>query len=1239
MGKASITISVGALWNGSTQLKQVKSALKGIEKLTAANSASTTSALGQMGLEWENLGNRVYAQSKKIADLGDKLTKSITAPMSALGGYAVYQATSFDTSLANLNKTADLTAQELEEFGQAALEASKTSPVTAQEILDAEALGAQLGISTEALKDFADTANGLDIATNLSMETAATNMAQFLNIMNESDSATSNYGSTLVDLGNHLATTESDISEMSLRLAGASTAANLSSADVLGLAGAMASLGIKAEAGGSSMTTIISNISSAVAEGGNQVEEYARICGTSAEEFAAKWQSSPIEAMEDLIAGASKLVDSGEDVTQVLSDMGVSGIRQTDVMRRLIGSGDTLRESVQMANDAWRENTALATEVSKRNESLESRFQTLQNKVNAAATEVGTVLANALLDLTDDLSPIIDGIGDLATAFKSMDSSTQTAITTMAGMTAAAGPVLSITGRLGEGLGVVTSKVANTVEGFAVFGDALNTVDGSQMRVYASSSSLASTVGTAGNAAAKAAGGAEKYVSAWESMVDSAKVVEDADAKLIELSNKYQGASKKKAAAIEKEIEAVAAQGTAAKKAYTENAKLVSQWSGSTSEATKAADGISALSGSLEEVAADFKSTSSGAKGSSTAMKALSGVVKTAGSALADFGISLGISAAVAGLTAAVGLAIEKYTEWKAKQELVNGAMQSADGIISKHASAVGSMGDAYAALEPDIDGLLQSMQSANESFADSLDTFSANAYQVDNYANTIAELADKSNLTAAEQAKLKIAVQGYNDITGSSIEITDTANGKLVDTATNAEVSADKIKAMGDAWVYNAKQQAYANAAAGYFEEQAKAEVELSKATAKYNEALSAQNTYYEKNKDVIDAAKNGTMELSQENQDILNGYAALVNEVGNYSDEVDEAQKCVDQMAENADACTDAMSNLEDELAGVKETLGGFSDELGSGFTDALAGAGLSIDELSTSFANAGVSSEQLASIGAANFQALAEACNYNVDGMIAAVNNYNGTPLLNKDGSVNVNDAELTDATGQVYVWNGTALVNKETQAVADVSSVIDAKGQLWEWDGTLLANKEANAVVVGSGVDDEAKKKASDTNKTIQSMKNKTVHATAEVTGKNKVDALKDSISRLTSKSVYITTYETTVKRSKSGNAAGGFVAHAAGGFVKRFHGNGAIVNNPGPGIPLDYVGEDGAEAIVPLTNRKYAMPFVRMIADETVKQGGSSGPNIYINGVNVNNYADIMEATRDYLLALKQYSSI
>ena len=72
---------------------------------------------------------------------------------------------------------------------------------------------------------FSEVVSGLDIATNMDAETAATEMAQFANITRMSHDEVENYGSAIVGLGNNFATTEAEISSMAMRIAAAGTQA------------------------------------------------------------------------------------------------------------------------------------------------------------------------------------------------------------------------------------------------------------------------------------------------------------------------------------------------------------------------------------------------------------------------------------------------------------------------------------------------------------------------------------------------------------------------------------------------------------------------------------------------------------------------------------------------------------------------------------------------------------------------------------------------------------------------------------------------------------------------------------------------------------------------------------------------------------------------------------------------------------------------------------------------------
>ena len=1154
------------------------------------------------------------------------LTKSVTVPMVAMGTYAAQAAINFDTALANVRKTSDLTEQQLQKLGDSALDLSTKQPVTAEMILNIEALGAQLGVADDELESFAKTVSGLDIATNMDFETAGKEMAQFANITQMSQDKFQNYGSTIVDLGNHLATTEKDISNMALRLAGVSSAANFSQAEILGMSGAMSSLGIKAEAGGSAMTRIIQDISKNVANGTDKVQEYARVAGISAEEFANKWKTKPIEAIELLVEGLKKSSDSGEDMNVTLEKLGINNIRNSDTMRRLAGAGDLLRESVERANTAWDQNTALQNEVDQRNESLASRLQVLKNKVDEIAITVGRPLVDAVIDALNACQPLIDGVANLADGFANMDEAGQRTVLAFAGIVAAAGPVLSVTGRLLKGFSAPVDAIGKFIQSVGVYKDALSTTDGSQMRVYASSKLMSTSLGTVRNEAAKAAGGAENYIAAWEKMTDSAKVLGDFEGKFNKLSDEQVGASKKAAAAIEQKKTALVKEAVAARESLQASGEQVKAWSGSSKEYNKAASSISktthalldneakarGVAGSSKAASAGMKSIAENAKKAAYPTSSLSGAFKNVGSSVGGalstvknfakatigmIGPQLAITAAFAGISLVVGEAVKEYQEYQKRQELVNGAMQSAKDIAGNAAASVRDLGNAYGGLE--VDNRLDDLKATNEDFAKSMDEIYTNSAKLNYAVGVIGELGNKSDLTASEQAKLKQAVEDYNSITGSSVEITDAANGKLSE-------GIGIIQANAEAWKYNAQQQGYAAAAEKYYEQQAEAAANLAIAE--------EQLTDVQKRKSELEdeiAKKGSTTKRSQEMQELTDKEKELTQTI-------DDNKKAMDKAGESAEWLSEKSAEMGDAINATKSIF----DEWGESVTKPLEDAGISIDNLSTALVDAGISTDTLKSIGAENFSALASACDYNFDMMVAALKNWNTAPIADKDSNINVNQAQLRDAQGRLYVWNGSTLVDQDGNAIVDDTELVDAQGRLYVWNKSELKQQKTTADASGNIINGTAQSRVDGMKQALANLKDKTINITSKYVEYHDVYSRK-----------FYT--ESHINGANPDWATGGIRTHADGGMV-RYHANGgSIVNVPGTGYPLDMVGEDGAEAIVPLTNKRYAMPFVKMIAGEIGKQsGGNTTINNYtltIDGVRANGSQraiNLMEALFD-----------
>lgn len=302
----------------------------------------------------------------------------------------------FESAITGVAKTTDLTDEELAAMSDSIKALSTEIPATTEEIAAVTEAAGQLGIQKDALLDFTEIMTMLGTATNMTADEAATSLARFANI---TGMATDNYGrlgSVIVDLGNNFATTESEIVAMGTRLASAGKLAGLTEPEIMALAAAMSSVGIEAEAGGTAMTQTLNAIEKAVAKGGDDLAEFARIAGMSSEQFSSAWKNDAMSALTSFIGGLGKLDEQGESTVLVLEDLGLTGIRQSNMLKALGLAADQMTGAVNTANTAWQQNTALTNEANKRYATAQSRLTMMQNAYNNLKVAIGDAYTPAL---------------------------------------------------------------------------------------------------------------------------------------------------------------------------------------------------------------------------------------------------------------------------------------------------------------------------------------------------------------------------------------------------------------------------------------------------------------------------------------------------------------------------------------------------------------------------------------------------------------------------------------------------------------------------------------------------------------------------------------------------------------------------------------------------------------------------------------------------------------------------
>ncbi|MFR1128523.1 MAG: phage tail tape measure protein, partial [Enterocloster bolteae] len=397
---------------------------------------------------WDGAKKAVMTTAAAMAAAG--------AAVGVVGGMAISAGSDFESAFAGVRKTVDATEEQFAELEDKLRDMAKNKPQTAVELAEIAEAAGQLGIHTENIAEFTDVMADLKVATNLGDE-GASQFAKFANIVDMSQEKFANLGSTVVALGNNMATTEADIVEMGMRLAGAGKQVGMSEGDIMGFAAALSSVGIEAEAGGSAMSKMMVNMQlavetgadawaeidasmertghtreqaeHAVAEGGKalnnfaasvgwnakqlkasvkeaqdsagSLQDFADVANMTSEEFANAFKDNAAGALSAFISGLNDTERLGQSAIVTLDSMDIKEVRLRDTLLRAANASGLFNDALTLANNSFDENTALTKEAEQRYKTFESRLDMVKNRI----TDVGISLYQ---DFRDPLSDCLD---------------------------------------------------------------------------------------------------------------------------------------------------------------------------------------------------------------------------------------------------------------------------------------------------------------------------------------------------------------------------------------------------------------------------------------------------------------------------------------------------------------------------------------------------------------------------------------------------------------------------------------------------------------------------------------------------------------------------------------------------------------------------------------------------------------------------------------------------------------
>lgn len=510
--EAALSGSKKAYTDAQATVKKATEQYEEYEKgLKAAERADEAQNLQNTGKRWKEVGEGI-----------DTVTKPLQYAATALaaGGVASAKfAIDFENNFANVKKTVDGTPEQIEKIRQEIIDMTTVGinghsaiPETTAELTELAAAGGQLGIKTENISKFTETMAMLGTATNLYGEEGAATLAKFANVTKMDQENFDRLGSSIVDLGNNFATTESDIANMSMRLAGAGTQIGLSQADILGIATALSSVGIEAEMGGSAFSKAMIAMQMATTNGytqvndvmnktgmslrdlqllsannskdfksladglgytstelnsmissGVQLENFAKITGKTTEEFKNLFDSSPAEAIDAFIKGLQNADGAGENAIGMLQDMGFTEVRLRDSLLRLANSEAGITEAVTRSNTAWNENIALQNEFDAKAETTASQLSVTKNNIIEAARSIGETMLPSIKDASTTVADFAKGLSQMSDGQKKVVVNTGATVIALGALSKGTAGAI-------KGVGGIVEAVGNLKKAFSAGG-------------------------------------------------------------------------------------------------------------------------------------------------------------------------------------------------------------------------------------------------------------------------------------------------------------------------------------------------------------------------------------------------------------------------------------------------------------------------------------------------------------------------------------------------------------------------------------------------------------------------------------------------------------------------------------------------------------------------------------------------------------------------------------------------
>ena len=256
------------------------------EDSLAKSAREAARAESELGRQVESNSGNIIAQRYALYDLSSTYAV-VGAALAGVGIYATVVGAQFESAFTNVERTLDPSqgaAYGISQIRQELIGLSGQIPLTFQELSQIATIGNQMGIAAEDLTGFTSTVARFASVSGMSIDSVTQAFGGIAAQTGLASEYFENLGSSIALVGRESNATEAQLVSVIREVAAGGAAAGLAVDEIVGLAGALASLQVPPERARGAIDMYFGRINKAVAEGGPQLETWAGLLGKTTQE-------------------------------------------------------------------------------------------------------------------------------------------------------------------------------------------------------------------------------------------------------------------------------------------------------------------------------------------------------------------------------------------------------------------------------------------------------------------------------------------------------------------------------------------------------------------------------------------------------------------------------------------------------------------------------------------------------------------------------------------------------------------------------------------------------------------------------------------------------------------------------------------------------------------------------------------------------------------------------------------